>query len=148
MKCQPGDSMELSIYTNDLVEQELCMAKLSEWDFDGFVEQDGLLQAYMLCESFQLIQNELMDWILERKLRHELQLIASKNWNEEWEKSFEPVVIENKVSIRADFHPKPENVEIDLVINPKMSFGTGHHDTTAMMMKYMLGIKLQNADVL
>jgi ribosomal protein L11 methyltransferase len=148
MNCSQGDSIELSIYTNDLVEQELCLARLNEWDFNGFVESDGLLQAYMSCESFQEIKSDIMDWLLERKLRHELQVIVSKNWNEEWEKSFEPVIIENRISIRADFHAKPDNIEIDLVINPKMSFGTGHHDTTAMMMKYMLGITLNGAKVL
>lgn len=148
MNCQPGASIELSLFTADALEQELCVAKLSEWNFDGFVEQEGMLSAYMACDAFQLIQSDVMDWMLERKLRHELQLIEARNWNEVWEKTFEPVIIENKVYIRADFHPKPEGKMIDLIVTPKMSFGTGHHDTTAMMMKYMLGIKLKDSDVL
>jgi ribosomal protein L11 methyltransferase len=148
-KCVPGTSVELTIKTNDPLERELCVARLDEFGFEGYAEEDDALQAYMPCESFEKVKDNVMEWLLSRKLEHGIQFLAERNWNEDWEKNFEPVTIEDKIHIRADFHPKPDNDKwYDIIITPKMSFGTGHHDTTSMMMKYMLGINLKDAEVL
>ncbi len=71
-------------------------------------------------------------------ISYETKKIAKQNWNEEWEKNFEPLIIGNNVSVRASFHPRPENVDYDIVINPKMTFGTGHHETTSLMIENQL----------
>ncbi|MDB5281879.1 MAG: ribosomal protein methyltransferase, partial [Bacteroidota bacterium] len=80
-------------------------------------------------------------------IRFSSQLIKDRNWNEEWEKNFEPVVVAGKVAIRAPFHPQ-FNTEFEIVIEPKMSFGTGHHATTASVIELMLGEDFSNKSVL
>ena len=67
-------------------------------------------------------------------------MITRQNWNAEWEKNFQPLLIAERVSVRAPFHPKPEGIEYDIVIMPRMSFGTGHHETTALMIENQLGV--------
>ncbi|WP_424656351.1 50S ribosomal protein L11 methyltransferase, partial [Capnocytophaga granulosa] len=69
------------------------------------------------------------------------------NWNEEWEKNFSPIVVEDLCTVRANFHPVP-NTRYDIVITPKMSFGTGHHETTYMMLQQLLPLSLEGAKVL
>ena len=73
--------------------------------------------------------------------------MAQTNWNAEWEKNFNPIIVDDLVSIRAPFHNNP-NVKYDIVIEPKMSFGTGHHETTYMMVQHLLQLKLENKKVL
>ena len=73
--------------------------------------------------------------------------MAQTNWNAEWEKNFNPIIVDDLVSIRAPFHNNP-NVKYDIVIEPKMSFGTGHHETTHMMVQHLLQLKLENKKVL
>jgi ribosomal protein L11 methyltransferase len=92
--------------------------------------------------------NQIKELLEPFKVRLDMSAMANKNWNEEWEKSFTPVMVEDHVIIRADFHEKPQNVTHDIIINPRMAFGTGHHDTTYMMIKYMLGINFKDAEVL
>ena len=76
-----------------------------------------------------------------------LETVEKQNWNEEWEKNFPQLVVEN-CSIRASFHEKPEGVDYDIVINPKMSFGTGHHETTTLMVTKILTMDFKNKSVL
>src|SRR5688500_7707350 len=109
-KCIPGTSVELTIRTADELERELCVAKLDEFGFEGYAEEDDMLQAYIPCEKFETVKSDVMEWMLSRKLEHGIQLLAERNWNDEWEKNFEPVTIEDKIHIRADFHPKPEDI--------------------------------------
>ncbi|MBI3235574.1 MAG: 50S ribosomal protein L11 methyltransferase, partial [Bacteroidetes bacterium] len=73
--------------------------------------------------------------------------IAPQNWNADWEASFQPVTIESSIYIRAPFHEAVPNIQYDLVIQPKMSFGTGHHDTTASVMEMMLKLNFNNKTV-
>jgi ribosomal protein L11 methyltransferase len=73
--------------------------------------------------------------------------VPQTNWNEEWEKNFEPIQVDDLVSIRAPFHENP-NLKYDIVIEPKMSFGTGHHETTHMMVRHLLQLDLENKKVL
>jgi ribosomal protein L11 methyltransferase len=140
---------ELKIFTSDTEQQELLIAILSEFGFEGFVQDETELHSYIITDEFENIRSnpELNEVFKKYHLRYELSDVVDKNWNEEWEKNFEPVLIENKIYIRAEFHKKRTDVQFDIVINPKMSFGTGHHDTTAMMMKYMLGINFKEAEV-
>ena len=74
--------------------------------------------------------------------------IKEENWNETWEKNFQPIVIGNDIAVRASFHPSFPDVKYEIVIDPKMSFGTGHHASTSMMMQLMLGEELKGKSVL
>ena len=80
---------------------------------------------------------------------HEITIekLVDKNWNEIWEQSFEPVVIDNFCQLRADFHPPNPTVKFDLLINPKLAFGTGHHETTFMMISEMSKHDFQNKSI-
>lgn len=78
----------------------------------------------------------------------ESQSLPDTNWNEEWEKAYDAVIIEDKIKVRASFHEPDENMLYDILIDPKMSFGTAHHATTYMMMQAMLDLDFKNAKVL
>ncbi|AKQ47348.1 50S ribosomal protein L11 methyltransferase [Rufibacter radiotolerans] len=119
---------------------EILIAELSELGFDIFQETDQGFQAYTEEDKFS---EEALQELLERysfagEFPYQTKSIAKQNWNEEWEKNFEPLLIADKVSVRADFHPKPEGIAYDIVITPKMSFGTGHHETTTLMIENQL----------
>ncbi|WP_210489487.1 50S ribosomal protein L11 methyltransferase [Rufibacter aurantiacus] len=119
---------------------EILIAELGELGFDTFQDTEEGFQAYIEDDRFS---EEDLQEVLERysfagEFPYETRNIAKQNWNEEWEKNFEPLLIAGKVSVRADFHPKPEGIEYDIVITPKMSFGTGHHETTTLMIENQL----------
>lgn len=128
---------------------EILIAELSELGFESFVENETGLLAYIqqeqwneqILETIQILQSD------EFKIDYTHKIIEQVNWNEEWEKNFNPIEVDGLVSIRAPFHPNP-NLKYDIVIEPKMSFGTGHHETTYMMIQHMLEVDLQNKKVL
>jgi ribosomal protein L11 methyltransferase len=121
---------------------EILIALLGELGFDTFENTDNGFKAF--------VKEELLDGNglselgeFDFSYSYTYEKIEQKNWNEEWEKNFNPVYVDDKCCIRAPFHPKPENVQVDIVIMPKMSFGTGHHDTTWLMSEalFLLDIK-------
>jgi len=130
--------------------QEELLAELAEWPFDGFEEQSNCLVAYIpevSCDA------EVREYIKELSLQNNWgtikeEIIAPQNWNAEWEKQYEPVVVGNFCAIRATFHAPIPNIEYDIVITPKMSFGTGHHATTCMMVEAMSRIDFSDKIVL
>ena len=89
-----------------------------------------------LLKDIYLLQNP------EFEISYSVNLIEPVNWNEEWEKNFEPIEVDGICSVRAPFHPKPDT-EFDIVIEPKMSFGTGHHETTHLMIKHLLKLDVE-----
>ncbi len=111
------------------------MALLSTLNFTGFEETEEAVIAY--TEEAEYDEQGLQEIAEGLQLPFQKEVLAQRNWNEEWEKNFEPVIIDGFCSVRADFHPQPANVAYDIVITPKMSFGTGHHATTALMMTFM-----------
>ena len=111
------------------------MAMLSTLDFTGFEETEDSIIAYAEEERYE--EQAVQEIAAQLQLPFQKEVLQQRNWNEEWEKNFEPVIIDGFCSVRADFHPKPENVTYDIVITPKMSFGTGHHSTTALMIELM-----------
>ncbi|MDO4763031.1 MAG: 50S ribosomal protein L11 methyltransferase [Flavobacteriaceae bacterium] len=128
---------------------EILMAELINIGFDSFTEeQDGIL-AYIPKDLFQ--EQELMDLGLlqheEVKISYTYQEMPNINWNEEWEKNFSPINVEGQVLIRAEFH-ESQNTPYEVVIQPKMSFGTGHHATTYLMIQQMLGMNFEAKKVL
>lgn len=126
---------------------DILIALLGELGFDSFTTTDNGVDAYILAElDNELLVKELaFDDFSFSYIRTE---IPKTNWNEEWEKNFQPVYVEDLVCIRAHFHPRSENVKHDIVITPKMSFGTGHHDTTWLMSKTMFSLNLKEKSVL
>ncbi|CAA0197431.1 50S ribosomal protein L11 methyltransferase [Tenacibaculum maritimum] len=118
---------------------EILIAELGAAGFESFVENETGVVAYIQKDSWNKeILNDI--FILnagEFSIKYTQQEIAQTNWNAEWEKNFPPIQVDAKVSIRAPFHENP-NLPYDIVIEPKMSFGTGHHETTHMMVQHLL----------
>lgn len=129
-------------------QQEIIAALLGTIDFDSFTDTpDGLL-AYISEALFdEDVMKETLCY-LDFKFTYKINKIKAQNWNAEWEKNFDPIVIDNRCIIRAPFHDKVENIEYDLIIEPKMSFGTGHHATTSLMIKIMLDMDFAGKNVL
>lgn len=128
---------------------EILIAELGELEFDSFMETDQGLSAY-IQEHF--VTDRLLDDILvlknpDFKIDFKTESIAQINWNEEWEKNFNPIDVDGICYVRAPFH-QAKNTEFEIIIEPKMSFGTGHHETTFMMMKHLLSLNIQDKIVL
>lgn len=118
---------------------EILVAQLGELPFESFIESETGVIAYI---QKQLWADDILDdlHILsspEFEISYTIEEIEQVNWNEEWEKNFEAIDVDGKCHVRAPFHPKT-NAEFDIIIEPKMSFGTGHHETTHMMIQHLL----------
>ena len=114
---------------------ELLIALLSEAGFDGFEEADQQLDAYIPEQDYDpSILKQLPESLYNSST---MTVIPPRNWNEEWEQHYQPVTVDDFVSIRAHFHAPIPAMQYEIVITPKMSFGTGHHATTWQMMKHM-----------
>jgi ribosomal protein L11 methyltransferase len=128
---------------------EILIAELGEKPFESFIETDFGIVAYIQKE---LWSPDVLDdiYILnspEFTISYTFEEIDQVNWNEEWEKNFEPIDVDGNCHVRAPFHPKT-NAEFDIVIEPKMSFGTGHHETTHMMIQHLLETNVANLKTL
>ncbi len=129
---------------------EILIAELAEVGFESFVETDKGISAYIQKKDWhQDILNDiqiLASDVFDISFTHEE--IVQVNWNKAWEANFNPVLIDAKVSIRAPFHKKLSDIDFDIVIEPKMSFGTGHHQTTYVMVQHILDLDLKAKKVL
>lgn len=132
------------------VGRDILVAELSEIGFESFVETENGLEAYIQSSQFKLeaVKNLRIINNSEFTVAYSTQIIEDQNWNETWEKSFNPINVENRCYIRAKFHEKPTDIEFDIIIDPKMSFGTGHHETTYLMIKRLLDLDVTNKKVL
>jgi ribosomal protein L11 methyltransferase len=136
---------KIGIEADSSEQAEIIMADLSEINFYAFEQENNLLNAYIHEEDFD-----------EEKLKKSLpadtiftkNIINEENWNQQWESSIEPVIINNFAAIRPAFSKPIRNVKFDLVITPKMSFGTGHHATTFLMIELMQQINFDNKTVI
>ena len=137
--------LQLTIPVETDLQKEILIAELSSTGFESFQEEPWLLKAFVQEEAFN---KKEVDEILHRyELVYVFESVPIKNWNEEWEKNFTPVVIGDWCCVRAGFHEPDKNTKFDIVINPKMSFGTGHHATTYMMLEMMEEVNFVNAVV-
>ncbi len=118
---------------------EILIAQLAELGFESFVETDTGVLAYIPSKDWnpELINNLSLLHTSEFTISYHQREIPAENWNETWEKSFNPIVVDNECTVRAPFH-EVANTRYDIVIEPKMSFGTGHHETTHMMLQCIL----------
>jgi ribosomal protein L11 methyltransferase len=131
-------------------QQDLLMHTLGELGFDSFEEMDFGFKAFIPAEAFdpQALETAIAPYHELFTFSYDITLIPQKNWNEVWESNFEPIFIGKQVYIRATFHPARPEFPYELVIDPKMAFGTGHHETTAMMIEHMLENDFQGKRVL
>ena len=118
---------------NDPAINEVLVAFLSEAGFDSFQETDAGLLAFAPATDHARWVRELDELATRFPYTYTSKPLEDKNWNEEWEKQFQPLQIGERLYIRADFHEPHPNIEQELIITPKMAFGTGHHPTTHMM---------------
>ncbi|WP_282073174.1 50S ribosomal protein L11 methyltransferase [Polaribacter atrinae] len=128
---------------------EILIAELGDAGFESFVENENGVTAYIQKDDWNAA---VLDGLFvlnsdEFSIEYNQSEIAQTNWNAEWEKNFSPIQVEDVVSIRAPFHENP-NLKYDIVIEPKMSFGTGHHETTHMMVQHLLQLDLENKKTL
>ena len=136
--------VEVSIQTTEW--QEVLIALLGELGYEGFQQEEEILRAYVREEQFDRAALEVV--LRQFEVGYTDQRLAERNWDEEWEKNFEPVVVDDFCAIRAHFHKPITGVEHALLITPKMSFGTGHHATTFMMIRAMGELDFQGKRVL
>ena len=138
--------IQITIPTTDINLQEVLTAMLSEMDYEGFDQDAQQLNAYIPTSLFD--EDALKDLLQSFSLSYTKAIIEKQNWNAQWEASFEPVIVDEVCVIRAPFHEVHHNGLLDVIITPKMSFGTGHHATTQLMAKAMKSLPLQHAQVL
>ncbi len=127
-------------------ETDKLIALLSAQGFDGFVEEEDALTAFIPEINFE---QEAFENVLSKfsVLSYAKSDVENINWNKKWESEFEPVYVDKFVGIRAHFHKPIKDVEYEIIITPKMSFGTGHHATTYLVMKQMKAIDFINKTV-
>lgn len=143
------DFYELSVDVSDDF-SEILIAELAEVGFDSFTESDKGIQAYITQDTYSDSDTKqvLEKYADKTTLFYALKSIKRENWNQQWEDSFQPIEIDDKIYIRAHFHEAKPTYKHEITITPKMSFGTGHHDTTAQVMSFQLGIEHQGKSVL
>ena len=128
---------------------QILIAELGYAGFESFVDNEQGVIAYIQQKDWN--ENILDDIHIlnsgEFDISFKQEVIQQTNWNSEWERNFKSIQVDDKVSIRAPFHKKP-TLQYDIVIEPKMSFGTGHHETTYMMVQHLLQMNLENKLVL
>jgi ribosomal protein L11 methyltransferase len=130
--------------------REVLMAELAELGFESFVESEEGLTAYIQQPDWNegLLEGLMTSSIPDLKMSWEVKTIEATNWNAEWEKSFDPISVDGACLIRAPFHEIQGDYKFVITIEPKMSFGTGHHATTHLIISEMLQMEWEGLDVL
>ena len=129
---------------------DILLAELGEIGFDIFEDSDSGLIAYCQTDLFDLtvLKDLISRYQFLGPIQYEIQEIEKQNWNAVWETNYDPIRIADLVFIRANFHPSEPGYQIEIVINPKMSFGTGHHETTFQMSQALFDLNLTGKSVL
>lgn len=127
-------------------QKDILIAQLADAGYEGFEEKDNSLDAFISKKNFDT--GLLREISFKYQTPYSLQKIAETNWNQLWESNFEPVIVNDFVAVRADFHQPIPTTKFEIVITPKMSFGTGHHATTYMMIELMKEIDFNERSVM
>lgn len=140
-KISAGNKQEIS---------DILIAELNEIGYESYDETDDGINAYILEKIFDLkkVKQLQVNNIPEVNIKYSHKIIKTQNWNEVWEKNFEPIIVEDQCLIRAPFHKDSPKTQYEIIIEPKMSFGTGHHETTYLMLKTMLELDFKKKNVL
>lgn len=142
-----GNYIEFDFESRDQGESDQLIALLGVHGFEGFEEGSNCLIAFIPEEDFD---EKVFEDIIEKfpNLTYTRSVVENINWNADWESSFDPVIVDDFVAVRASFHASNNSVKHDIIITPKMSFGTGHHATTYMMLEQMRNIDFAGKKVL
>lgn len=130
---------------------EIFIAALADLGFESFEETSTGLKAYIQESQWDEAAFLELPYLASDlwSVNHHWEVVAPENWNAVWERDYTPIALGERCLVRASFHPKPtKSVEFDIVITPKMSFGTGHHQTTRLMMEYILDLQIADTTVL
>ncbi len=133
--------------TTDADLSEQLVALLSDQGFEGFEETGQYLKAFIKEDEFNEASFKIIEALFPT-LIFKKTLVENINWNKQWEDNFTPIVIDDFVAIRAAFHPPIPHTQHEIIITPKMSFGTGHHATTHLMMQQMQQLDFTDKKVL
>ena len=135
----------VQIDVDQQADKDLLIAEYSALGFDGFEELDNRLLCYISADNYN--ENEVAALMGKKGLAYVVTEVPAQNWNALWESNFEPVIVDDFCCIRAHFHAKNTEVPYEVVITPKMSFGTGHHATTWLMVQQMRNMQFQGKTV-
>lgn len=130
---------------------DLLAGMLAENDYESFVPDDKGLTAYVRKEAFDeaAVRDVLADFPFDSSISHSATLIEGRDWNSEWEKNyFQPIVVGDRVVVHSSFHTDIPRADYDIVIDPKMAFGTGHHSTTSQILSALLDTDLEGKSVI
>ena len=141
--------LEYIFSASDETTAEILMALLAEKGFDTFEHNENQLSAYIQEQilSSNDIETYLSDLQQKFIFTWQTKKYKDKNWNEEWEKNFQPVMVAGRCLIRAPFHDPDPDADFEIIIEPRMSFGTGHHESTYLMLEEILGLEFKNKTV-
>ncbi len=131
---------------SDEIFADILTAEMGELEFESFVTEGANLKCYIQKDLWNEDNFNANDFL--SGISKDIKEIEQQNWNAEWEKSFSPIIVEDKCIIRASFQEAPDNIIYDIVIDPKMSFGTGHHETTYLMCSFLMDEDVKNKAVL
>lgn len=128
--------------------RDILLAEIEDLPFESFEETLTGLKAFI--PSSKMDKAQLIKWSdsIPYIISFEINEIKAVNWNAKWEKNYNPIMVENQCLIRAPFHPNDPRFLFQIIIKPQMSFGTGHHDTTYLMVKHLLNENIYNKSVL
>ncbi len=144
------NELVFTLIKDEEYQQDLLIQALGDLGFDTFEETDSGFKAYIESPKFNQseVDSSLNPFQEMFTFSYEINIIPQENWNEVWESNFEPIQILNKVFVRATFHQPQPKFEHEIVIDPKMAFGTGHHQTTALILEYLLETEVKDKTVL
>jgi ribosomal protein L11 methyltransferase len=140
--------LKLTIVAEDISVNDILVARLAAYEFNGFVEEDENLVAYINEADFTSeLEADLTALTTQYNLKIKRAIVEDQNWNAKWESDYAPVLVDAFCAVRATFHEPITTVKHEIIVTPKMSFGTGHHATTYMMMKQMEGLNFEGKTV-
>lgn len=141
--------LSISVEPKDLG-SDLLIAQLSEIGFESFVDTDTGFSAFIKEEQYidEQVNALFLDYSELLKIEKSSKVIPQQNWNKEWESSFQPIEVDGKCYIHAPFHKAKKDFTYNIIIEPKMSFGTGHHHTTQLMIKKLMQLNVKNRSLL
>lgn len=135
----------------DEIATDVLAALLCEYDYESFVPDETGLTAYIKKELYkeEVLTQVVSDFPMENKIRYAHEIIEGQDWNSEWEKNyFKPIVVKDKCVIHSSFHKDIPQLQYDIVIDPKMAFGTGHHATTSLIIEQLLEMEMEGKSVI